>query len=128
MLLELVRLTLAVGLLVVFPGALLVNAVFPPGRTSVRGLERAYLALAGGTLLLILVGVTLGLLPHSDQGFFETIATGMPNVELAMLGVSVLLGYVGLRRGAYAMLERRFPRLAAWARPRRAPTTAPQSR
>ena len=111
MLAELVRLALVVGLLVVLPGVLLVNAVLPPGRSSVRGLERAYLSVAGGALLLMLVGVVLGFLPHSGQGYFETLATGMPSVELAMIAVCVLLGYVGLRRGAYprveAMLQRR---------------------
>lgn len=118
MLLDLLRLLLVVGLLVVLPGWLLVNAAFPPGRTSVRGLERAYLCVGGGILVLILVGVLLGFLPHGKHGFFSTLGTGMPNVELAMLGVCLLFGYVGLQRGAYPRVAARYPQLLGQGTPR----------
>lgn len=112
MLAELLRLVLVVGLLVVLPGWLLVNAVFPPFRGQVRGLERAYLVLGSGILLLVLVGVLLGFLPHTGRvGFFQTMAVGFPHVELAMLATSLVLGYVGLHRGAYPRLAARYPRL-----------------
>ncbi len=97
--------------LVVLPGVLLVNAAFPPGRLS--RLERGYLSVAGGVLLLILVGVVLGLFPHGDRGFFQTAATGLPNVEIATLAVSLVLFHLGLQRGAYPNIARRFPRLTA---------------
>ena len=74
MLLEILRLLVVTGLLVVLPGFLLVNAVFPAGRLT--RLERSYMAVAGGVLLLILVGVVLGFLPHGTRGFFQTSATG----------------------------------------------------
>lgn len=112
MLLELVRLVLVVGLLVALPGWLLVNALFPPQRGSRLGFaERAYLSLAGGILLLILVSVLLGFLPHEGRGYFQTLATGMPNVELATLLVSGILFYVGLHRGAYPRVAERYPQL-----------------
>lgn len=112
MLIELLRLVLVVGLLVVLPGWLLVNALFPPRRSSRLGwAERAYLSLVGGILLLILVSVLLGFLPHDGRGYFQTIATGMPNVELATLAVSALLFYVGLHRGAYPRVAARYPQL-----------------
>jgi len=111
MLLEILRLLVVTGLLVILPGFLLVNAVFRPGRLT--WLERAYMSLAGGILLLILVGVVLGFLPHGSRGFFQTTATGSPNVEFATLAVSVVLFSVGIQRGAYPRLARRFPRLAA---------------
>lgn len=113
MFVELLRLLLAVGLLVVLPGWLLVNALFPRGRSSLSGLERGYVAAGGGILLLIFVGVVLGFLPHSGDGFFQTLGSGFPHVELAMLGVSLLLGYVGLHRGAYPRVAARYPRLLA---------------
>lgn len=113
MLLELLRLLVVTGLLVLLPGFLLVNAVFPPGKaTKITLLERSYVAVAGGILLLVLVGVVLGLLPHGTRGFFQTMATGVPYVELAMLAVSLVLFSVGLQRGAYPRLARRFPQLA----------------
>lgn len=112
MLAEMLRLLLVVVLFVALPGWLLVNAVFPPGRSALRGMERAYVSVAGGILLLIFVGVVLGLLPHQDShGFFQTFATGLPNVELAMIGTSILLGYIGLQRGAYPRVAARFPHL-----------------
>lgn len=112
LLLTLLRLTLAVGLLVVLPGWLLVNAVFPPHRRKLSWLERGYMVLAGGGLVLILVGCILGLLPHAGSvGFYQTAATGLPNVELATVAACILLGYVGLARGAYPRLAQRWPRL-----------------
>lgn len=110
---SLVGLALVTLLLMALPGWLLVNAAFPPRRVPLPWIERAYLALAGGALQLILAGVVLGLLPHGQTGFFQTLATGAPNVELAMLGVSALMFYVGLLRGAYPRVAARFPRLAA---------------
>lgn len=111
MLLEAMRLFLAALLLVALPGFLLVNATFPRSRSQVGTIERVYLALAGGVLLLMLVGILLGSLPHGDTGWFSTIATGTPNLELATLAMSVLLFYVGLARGAYPRVAARFPRL-----------------
>ena len=110
---SLVGLVLVTLLLVALPGWLLVNAAFPPRRVALPWFERAYLALGGGALQLILAGVVLGLIPHGKTGFFETLATGAPNVELAVLGVSVLMFYVGLLRGAYPRIAARFPRLVA---------------
>jgi hypothetical protein len=109
-----VGLAAAILLLVVLPGWLLVNAAFPSKRTQALGwIERVYLTIASGTFLLILDGVVLGLLPHARYGFFETLSTGAPHVELAMLAVSALLFYVGLVRGAYPRIAARFPRLVA---------------
>jgi uncharacterized membrane protein len=110
---SLVGLVAATLLLVVLPGWLLVNAAFPPQRRKLGWIERGYLAIACGTFLLIVVGVVLGLLPHGKTGFFETFASGMPHVELAMLAVSALLLYVGLVRGAYPRVAARFPRLVS---------------
>ena len=108
---SLVGLLLVTLLMVALPGWLLVNAAFPPRRSPLGWMERGYLSLAGGSLLLILVGVTLGLLPHGQTGYFETFATGLPSVELALLAASALLFYVGLVRGAYPRVAARFPRL-----------------
>lgn len=113
MLLEALRLTLALALLVVLPGFLLANALFP-SRTVVRGAARVYLVLGGGLLVLMLVGGVLGLLPHGDQGWFQSLTMGgMPTVELAMLGTCGLLFWVGLHRGAYPRLAARYPSLAS---------------
>lgn len=125
--LELLRLTLAVGLLVALPGWLLVNALFPPGRARLGWMERGYLSLAGGVLVLVLVGVLLGLLPHDGTGYFQTLATGLPNVELATLAVSGLLFYVGLLRGAYPRVAARYPHLLDPQAPR-GPAREPQTR
>lgn len=125
---ELVRLLLAVGLVVVLPGWLLVNALFPRGRSSLAGVERGYVVVAAGILLVILVGVLLGFLPHSGDGFFQTLGSGFPHVELAMLGVSLLLGYVGLHRGAYPRLAARYPRLLDPDAPVPAQPTSPPLR
>lgn len=115
MLLELLRLALALALLVVLPGILLVNALFPAPRSSLTRLERGYLAVASGILLLMLVGIVLGFLPHGERGWFRTLATGFPLVELASLGVSAVLFWVGLVRGAYPRLSARYPSLGASA-------------
>lgn len=111
MLAELLRLAAAILLLVVLPGYLLVQAAFPPVKNRIGVTERAYLSFVGGIVVLILVGVTLGFLPHGDRGWFQTSATGAPNVEIALLVVSVLLFYVGLQRGSFPSVARRFPRL-----------------
>ncbi|MFA5862914.1 MAG: hypothetical protein WDA16_14575 [Candidatus Thermoplasmatota archaeon] len=108
MLVELLRLAAAVILLVLLPGYLLVQAAFPPVQARLGVAERAYLSVVGGVVVLILVGVTLGFLPHEQRGWFQTSATGAPNVEFVVLAVSTLLFYVGLQRGAYPAFERRF--------------------
>lgn len=110
--LGLVRLLLALAILVLLPGALLVNAFFPKPRSTLTRLERGYLSVAAGILLLMLIGVVLGFLPAGERGHFRTLATGAPNVELSVLAVSVLLFWVGLVRGAYPRVAARFPRLA----------------
>lgn len=108
MILEALRLLLVVGLAVALPGFLLVQAAFPPGRSRLGGFERFYIAAAGGILLVILVGVVLGLLPHGTRGYFSTAATGFPHVELWLLVASGALFWVGLQRGAYPRLAARF--------------------
>ena len=114
MLLEVLRLALALVLLVVLPGVALVNALFPGPRSTLTRLERGYLAVAGGILLLMLVGIILGFLPSGDgRGWFRTFATGFPNVEVATLLVTGALFWVGVQRGAYPRLAARYPRLAA---------------
>lgn len=110
---SLVGLALVVLLLVALPGWLLVNAAFPPTRSRLSWLERGYLIVAGGAMTTALVGVILGLLPHGQTGWLQTITTGIPNVELAMLAVCALAFYVGLLRGAYPRIAARFPRLVA---------------
>jgi uncharacterized membrane protein len=127
MLVDLLRLLLVAGLLVVLPGWLLVNALFPRGRSSVQGLERGYLVVGGGILVLILVGVLLGFIPHTGTGYFQTMAVGFPHVELAMLAVSLLLAYMGLQRGAYPRVAARYPRLLSPDAPR-GPPSEPQMR
>ena len=109
MLLELLRLLAAAALLVALPGFLLAQAAFPPARSRMTRVERAYVALAGGVMLLALVGVTLGSLPHgSGRGFFQTASTGAPYVEVALLAACVALFLVGLHRGAYPALAARW--------------------
>lgn len=116
MLLEALRLILALALLVALPGLLLTNALFPRG-SVVRGAARVYMVVAGGLLALMLVGSVLGLLPHGKTGWFQMLAMGgMPNVELAMLALCALLFWIGLLRGAYPRLAARYPRLASAAR------------
>lgn len=110
--LGLVRFALVLALVVILPGVLLVGALFPAPRSTLTRLERSYLSLAGGILLLMLVGLILGFLPAGERGHFRTLATGAPNVELAVLAVSALLFWVGLVRGAYPRIAARFPRLA----------------
>ncbi|GEM_PF-5540462 len=116
---SLAGLLVVVPLLVVLPGWLLVNALFVPRRVALGWMTRAYLAVAGGALLLSLVGVILGLLPHRKTGYYETLATGAPTVELAMLAVMALLFYVGLVRGAYPRVAARFPKLVAAPEPKK---------
>lgn len=109
----LVGLILVTALLVVAPGWLLLNAVLPPRRSRLSWIERSFLAVVCGGMLLALTGVVLGLLPHGEHGLFSTFATGLPSVEIAMLAICVLTFYVGLQRGAYPRVAARFPRLSA---------------
>jgi len=112
MLAELLRLGVVLLLMLVLPGYVAVQAAFPPGRSRLTMLERGYLTVVGGIVLLILVGLALGFLPHSaGRGFFQTSATGMPNVELLLLAVTGALFFVGLQRGAWPGIAKRFPRL-----------------
>lgn len=119
MLLELLRLALVLAFLVVLPGVVLVNALFPGPRSTLTRLERGYLAVSGGVLLLMLVGVVLGFLPRGERGWFQTMATGFPFVEAAMLAVTAGLFFLGLGRGAYPRLAPRLSRARAGARPTR---------
>lgn len=114
MLLEALRLALAFLLLVALPGYLLVRAIFPK-RESLPVAQQVYLVIAGGILVLASVGIVLGFLPHTGgRGAFQSIATGgMPNVELATLGVSLVLFWVGAARGAFPRVSARYPRLVA---------------
>lgn len=106
MLLEALRTALAAFFLVILPGLLLSYALFPKS-SDLKSSERTYLAIAGGMLLLMSVALVLGFLPHAGRGALQSSAIqGMPNVELGMIGVTVGLGWVALRRGA-------LPRLAA---------------
>ena len=110
MLLEALRLSLALALLVALPGFLLLHALFP--QRGLRGAARIYLVLGGGLLVLMFVGSLLGLLPHGDQGWYQSLAMGgMPTVELAMVGACGLLFWIGLQRGAYPRLVARYPSL-----------------
>ena len=108
MILEALRLALVVGALVALPGFLLVQAAFPPDRSSLSRGERGYFSVVCGILVVIFVGVVLGFLPHGQRGYFSTVATGFPHVEVALLVVSGGLFFVGLRRGAFPRLEARF--------------------
>lgn len=113
MLLEAIGITLATGILIVIPGWLLVNALFPD-RAKLAGAERIYVTLAGGILLLMLVGSILGFLPHGDKGALQSFPTGgLPNVEVAMIAASLGLLWAGVHRGAYPGFSARYPRLAA---------------
>jgi hypothetical protein len=117
MLLEALRLALALALLVLLPGWLLVRAVVPARGVLTRAQE-VYLALGGGILVTMLVGIALGFAPHPNgRGALQSLATGgMPNVELAMLGACLVLFWIGAARGAYPRVSSRFPRLVApWA-------------
>lgn len=96
--LGILRLALAIALLIVVPGVLLVNALFP--RTRMSSIERGYLAVASGLLLLMLVGVTLGSLPENFSLFAP-----LP-VAVVMVAASMGLFWVGLQRGAYPRLRR----------------------
>lgn len=126
MILETLRLGLALALLVILPGFLLVQALFPrPGALSRS--ERVYLTLGGGVLVTMLVGIVLGFLPHGDRGFLSSLATGgMPNVEVLMIVASVGLFYLGAARGAYPELALRYPRFVLpWLKATPAGTTEP---
>lgn len=113
--LDLLGFAAAVFAIVVLPGWLLANALFP-GRGQLRGSERLFVTLAGGILVAMSVGVVLGFLPHGDRGFLQSLALrGMPYVEVAMIGASLGFFVVGLRRGAYPAFARRYPRLAVRA-------------
>lgn len=103
-----VWLVLVVALVVLLPGYLLLQATIPTRDTRYSWTQQLYMAAAGGVLLVTLVGVILGLLPHEDRGYFSTIATGSPNVEVALAVVSVGLFYVGLHRGSYPRISARF--------------------
>lgn len=105
MLVEALRLGLAVAMLVVLPGWLLSYALFPR-RADLQGGERLYLIVAGGMLLLMSVALVLGFLPHSgDRGALQSLAiAGLPNVELGVLAVDLGLAWVAMRRGALARL------------------------
>ncbi|HUR68845.1 MAG TPA: hypothetical protein VM370_06320 [Candidatus Thermoplasmatota archaeon] len=123
MLLEAVRLTLALAFLVALPGWLLTLALFPR-REDLGRAERAYFVPAGGVLVLMLVCIILGFLPHGNKGALQSLALGgMPNVELAMIGACAGLAWVAMARGALPWLEARVP--TSW-RPRA--TAAPTSR
>ena len=117
MLLEALRLVAALLLLVLLPGWLLVQALFPR-RESLGFAARVYLTIAGGVLLLMSVGIALGFLPHGSRGHFSSFASGgMPNVELLTLAVSAGLFWAGAARGAYPTLAARYPRLVQpWVR------------
>lgn len=118
MLLEALRLFVALLLLVALPGWLLVRALFP-AQGSLTRWQQAYLVPAGGILVLMLLGIVLGFLPRAgSRGHFQSLATGgMPNVELAVVAASLVLFWVGAHRGAYPRASARFPALAApWTR------------
>lgn len=115
MLVETLRFVVVGALLVVVPGFFLVQATFPPGRGS--GLtrpERAFLSVSLGIVLLMLIGLLLGFLPHEEgqDGHYGSLANGgAPNMEMILLALSALLFYVGIARGAYPRLTARFPKL-----------------
>lgn len=112
MLLETLRALIVAALLVVGPGYLLIQAVLPPAASRVNRTERAYLSVIGGIVLLTLVGLVLGFLPHAtSRGHLSTLAFGAPTVEVTMLAVSALLFYIGFHRGAYPRLKTRLPQL-----------------
>lgn len=111
-LIETLRILLAVALLVVVPGVLLVNALLPPPTARLRRSERAALGVTAGMLLLMLVGVVLGFLPHGERGSFSTFATGFPHVEIVTVSLAAILFWVGAQRGAYPSVTARWPRLA----------------
>lgn len=110
MILEALRLVLALAFLVILPGWLLLRALWPAPRTPGPA-ERAYLIPASGVLLLMLIGIVLGFLPHAgSRGHLQSLALGgMPNVELSMLGTCLLLTWIGLQRGAHPWLAARLP-------------------
>ena len=116
MLVEALGMVAATALLVILPGWLLLRALFPDPK-SLSAVESVYLTIGGGILLIMSVGIILGFLPHASRGAFQSFATkGMPNVELAMIAVSLGLFWTGARRGAYPRLRARFPRFATpWA-------------
>lgn len=112
MILEALRLALAAALLVALPGFLLSYALFPR-KTDLRGAERLYLVIAGGMLLLMSIALLLGFLPHASRGALQSLAvSGMPNVEVAMIGADLGLAWVAMRRGALPALAAKLP--TAW--------------
>jgi hypothetical protein len=112
MILEALRLALALLLLVALPGWLLLRALFP--RRELSFSLQLYLTLGGGVLVLMLVGIVLGFLPHAGgRGAFQSLAMGgMPNVELGMLAACLALFWFGAHRGAHPRVTARFPRFA----------------
>lgn len=121
MLLDALRLLLAVGILVVLPGWLLASALFPR-KEQLGGAARLFVVLSGGILVTMSVGILLGFLPHGERGALQSLATeGMPNVELAVLVACLGLFWLGVQRGAHEDVARRYPRLAApWRSPLKA--------
>lgn len=95
--LAVLRLALAVAFLVAVPGFLLVRALFP--RAGLTRIERGYLAVASGILLLMLVGVTLGSVPGWPLFAPVPVAAALAAVSLGLFGI-------GLQRGAYPRLRR----------------------
>lgn len=103
---EALRVLFALALAVALPGWLLCRALFPQ-RGALRPAEIVYVSLAGGVLILMLIGSVLGFLPHGSKGHFQSLAThGMPSVELGLLAAMAALAGIALWRGA-------FPRVAA---------------
>lgn len=115
--LDVVRVVLALTLLVALPGWLVVQALWPE-RGGLRASERLYLSIAGGVLMTMLVASVLGFLPHGDRGALQSVFLGgMPNLEIAMLAVCVCLFWLGVHRGAYPVLAARYPRFASpWSK------------
>lgn len=106
------------GLALIFllPGYFLVKAVFPRERLSedFHGPLVLFLSVSMSLVITILVGSVLGFLPKpagAEKGFFQGAATGFPYIELALVGVTVLLALVAAVRGAFPFLRsRRAPR------------------
>jgi hypothetical protein len=100
---------LALALIAFLPGFLLVKALFPrrPGE-DFDGVMQLFMSVTLSVVLTILVGTTLGFLPHGDgRGYFQGSETGAPFIELSLGALSLALFVAALYRGAFPRLSKK---------------------
>ncbi|HWG91412.1 MAG TPA: hypothetical protein VNZ52_11250, partial [Candidatus Thermoplasmatota archaeon] len=101
---------LGAALVFFVPGYLLTKACWPR-KHPVPELGWASIPLMGLVLSLgitIVAGSVLGFLPHpGKRGFFQTWSTGVPILEMVLLGLSVAFFMAAAARGAFPRMSRK---------------------